>query len=449
MSPPGLRFLLRQGGGIQATDVPSEATRIVQANAFAAQIRERCLNHSDFTVGPDKNGTYLTVSNGVLRSVARPTTDQPTSLPNVACRDGVILPGRVNSHTHIYSGLVPFDMPAPQPEPENFLQILERVWWRLDRVLDPATLAASARYYVARALLCGTTALIDHHESPDLIEGSLDILGAACADLGIRALLCFGATERNGGTAEAARGLAECERFIKETRNPLLTGAVALHASFTVSDKTVAAAGRLCAELDTIMHIHVAEDGADVTDAIKRGYAGPLERLIALDALPEGSIVAHGVCFGPEQAAMVADSGSWLVQNPRSNQGNKVGYPKYLAGHDHVALGTDGYPADMLEEQRALFEIGPSNGEVAADLDRRLPNGRGLLGQRFDCTLELEEGAQADFIIENEVGVRDVFVGGRQVVADGILVSADLERITAEAKQEAARLWSAMSALPV
>ncbi len=405
------------------------------------------MNHPDFTVGPDRNGTCLTVSNGVLTSVAQATAEQSPKLAKVGCPDSTIRPGRVNSHTHIYSGLVPFDMPAPNPAPENFLQILERVWWRLDRVLDPETLAASARYYVAQALLCGTTALLDHHESPGLIERSLDILGAACGDLGIRALLCFGATERNGGLAEANRGLAECERFIRGNSNPLLTGAVALHASFTVSDATVEAAGRLCADLDTILHVHVAEDGADVTDALDRGYAGPLERLIALRALPQGSIVAHGVCFGPEQVAQVRDSGSWLVQNPRSNQGNNVGYPAHLAGSPNVGLGTDGYAADMLEEQRALLEIGRAQGENDAVLNRRLPAGRRLLAERFGGSFELEAGSQADFIVENEDGVRDVFVAGRQVVADGSLVFGDLETITQDASREAERLWTAMSAL--
>ena len=102
-------------------------------------------------------------------------------------------------------------MPAASPSPQNFVQILERVWWRLDRALDAETLRASAMDYIARALLAGTTALIDHHESPFLIEGSLAILADACEQLGMRALLCYGATERNFGREEAARGLAEMQ----------------------------------------------------------------------------------------------------------------------------------------------------------------------------------------------------------------------------------------------
>src|SRR5512143_3781295 len=132
--------------------------------------------------------------------------------------------GFVNAHTHLYSGLAPLGMPKPQPPPANFLEILERVWWPLDRALDEATLRAAARYYVAEALLRRTTALVDHHESPNFIEGSLDVLADACQELGMRAVLCYGATERNGGRQEARRGLAECRRFIEANTRPLIRG---------------------------------------------------------------------------------------------------------------------------------------------------------------------------------------------------------------------------------
>lgn len=191
-------------------------------------------------------------------------------------------PGLVNAHTHLYSGLAPFGIPAADPPAATFVEILERVWWRLDRAIDEAALQASARFYVAEALLAGTTALVDHHESPAFIEGSLDVLADVCQALGMRAVLCYGATERNGGRDEARRGLAECRRFIETNRRPLVRGIVGLHASFTVSDDTIREAGRLCRELGTVLHVHLAEDAADVDDARRRGYAGPLERLLAL-----------------------------------------------------------------------------------------------------------------------------------------------------------------------
>ena len=128
----------------------------------------------------------------------------------------------INAHTHLYSGLAPLGIPAPEPPPTCFVEILERLWWRLDRALDADSLRASAELYVAEALGFGTAGLIDHHESPGFIDGSLDVLADVCQRLGMPAVLCYGATERNGGRDEAEAGLAECARFIRENERPLV-----------------------------------------------------------------------------------------------------------------------------------------------------------------------------------------------------------------------------------
>jgi cytosine/adenosine deaminase-related metal-dependent hydrolase len=327
-------------------------------------------------------------------------------------------PGFVNAHTHIYSGLAPLGMPAPAHPPENFVQILERVWWRLDRAIDAPALRASARLYVAEARRFGTAALVDHHESPNFIEGSLDVLADACQELGMRALLCFGATERNGGPGEARRGLAECRRFITGNDRPLVRGVVGLHASFTVSDDTIREAAELCRELRTVMHVHLAEDRADVEDAQRRGWAGPLERLHQLGALPAGSILAHGVHLTADQVRLATRLSCWIVQNPRSNRGNRVGYPRGLRDGTRVALGTDGYPSDPRAEQDALMEEARAHGDDMPAVLRRADAGHALIGERFG------DGP-------GPIGP-DTF---------------DLEAIRAEAAAEAPRLWSRMAGL--
>ena len=349
---------------------------------------------------------------------------------------------RVNCHTHIYSGLAPLGMPTPSVKPQNFVQILERVWWKLDRALDEASLRASARYYVAEALLAGTSTLIDHHESPNCIEGSLDILAGACDELGMRALLCYGATERNGGRDEARRGLAECRRFITSNRRPAITGAVALHASFTVSDDTIREARELCRELGAILHIHLAEDRADVEDAIARGYAGPLERLFELDALPRGSVLAHGVHLNEFQVKRASDAGLWLVQNPRSNKGNGVGYPRALAHSDRVALGTDGYPARMHEEVEALLDEAPFQGDRPATVARRIEAGNELVKEVFRLPGDARDEAEWE-----DGALVSMHVGDREVVRDGQLVTGDIDAIRAEAAEQAAKVWERMEQL--
>jgi cytosine/adenosine deaminase-related metal-dependent hydrolase len=288
----------------------------------------------------------------------------------------------VNAHTHIYSGLTPLGMPTPPPA-HSFLEILETLWWRLDRALDAPSLRAAARFYVSEALAHGTTTLIDHHESPSFIEGSLDVIADACQDLGMPAVLCYGATERNGGRGEAARGLAECRRFILENRRPLIRGVIGLHASFTVSDDTIREAGDLCRELGTVVHVHVAEDRADVVDAGARGYENPLDRLGALGALPAGSILAHGVHLDRHHVVEAEALGCWFVQNPRSNRHNGVGYPMAFRHVACVALGTDGFPSDLREEREALRTIGAGHGEERLRLDERLAQGTRLARERF------------------------------------------------------------------
>jgi cytosine/adenosine deaminase-related metal-dependent hydrolase len=245
-------------------------------------------------------------------------------------------------------------------------------------------LRASAEYYVAEALRLGAAGLIDHHESPNLIEGSLDILADACQGLGMPAVLCYGATERNGGREEARRGLAECRRLIETNQRPCIKGAVGLHACFTVSDDTIREAANMARELDTVLHVHVAEDKADVADARERGYAGLIDRLQQCDAMLSGSIFAHGTHLVADEVSACAEAGIWIVQNPRSNLGNKVGYPLALSQSSLVALGTDGYEADMDLEATTLRAHATLAGDPMHAVDMRADASATLLSTCWD-----------------------------------------------------------------
>ena len=272
---------------------------------------------------------------------------------------------------------------------------------------------------MAHARLDGTAALVDHHESPGFIEGSLDVLAEACEEFGMPAVLCYGATERNGGRAEGRRGLGECRRFILANRRPQIVGLVGLHASFTVSDDTIREAGDLCRGLGTVLHVHLAEDAADVDDARRRGYAGPLQRLMALDALPAGSILAHGVHLAPDEVKMASDLGCWFVHNPRSNRQNKVGYPAGLAAAARVALGTDGFASNMLDEERALAEASAEAGETFGVAAGRLSAGWRMVEERLGMARPAIEAT-----------------------AGRVPPEAAVEAVDAEARREAARVWA-------
>jgi cytosine/adenosine deaminase-related metal-dependent hydrolase len=367
----------------------------------------------------------------------------------VDCDDSWIGASFVNAHTHLYSGLAPLGMPPASPEPRCFTEILERVWWKLDRALDERSLRAAARYYVAHALLSGTSALVDHHESPGFIEGSLDVLADVCQELGMRAVLCYGATERNGSTAEARRGLGECKRFIESNDRPLIRGMVGLHASFTVGDETIRDAGNLARELETSLHVHVAEAEEDVANARLRGYPGPLERLLALGALIPRSILAHGVHLSEAQVELATEADCWFVQNPRSNAGNGVGFPFALVRATRVALGTDGYPSNPEEELQGLFASAREHELVTDDLWLRQQNGHAILMERWDYARSgLVAGALPDLcVLHKDRTLRHLVVGGELVVEDGELVKGDLEEIEREAQECAGPLWERMRAL--
>jgi cytosine/adenosine deaminase-related metal-dependent hydrolase len=392
-------------------------------------------------VGPDRNGRRVAIVDG------RVVAEAPAGLVELRCRDGEIEPGAVCAHTHIYSGLVRYGMPAPDPSPASFLQILQRVWWRLDRAIDADILRAAALDYVARALLSGTTTLVDHQESPNLIEGSLALLADTCQQLGMRVLLCYGATERNFGREEARRGLAECASLSSSAKaSSLVRGLVGLHAGFTVSDATIREAGDLARKLGTVLHVHVAEDLADVDDAGRRGAAGPLERLQALGALVPGSILAHGVHLTDAQVRLASDAGCWFVHNPRSNEGNRVGYASALSVAARVALGTDGWNADMMEEQTALLRLAAQHGD--GDVGHRLEAGHCLVAERFGAAGDaLAPGSLGDVVVRQDGKVRLVVVDGKVAVRDGVLAAADMTAVAATARTEATRLWGRMAAL--
>jgi hypothetical protein len=181
----------------------------------------------------------------------------------------------------------------------------------------------------------------------------------------------------------------------------------------------------------------------DVEDARRRGYPGPLERLLALDALPPGSILAHGVHLTRDQVLMASDAGCWFVQNPRSNAGNRVGYPAALAGSPWVALGTDGYPSDMGDELLALVDEAEKNGERGKQVSGRFGQGRLLVAELFGVRSGKRGPAESpDAVMAWGGRLREVTIGGRTVIRDGNLVGADIDRIRHEAETAARALWA-------
>ena len=323
----------------------------------------------------------------------------------------LVLPGMVCAHTHLYSARAR-GMPAPPRPPSNFKEILELVWWRLDRALDDETIYWSAVAGALDAARAGTTCVVDHHASPSHITGSLQIVREAIEKVGLRAVLCYEVTDR-GGTQEREKGLDENLVFLRwarpaqpsqpsQTTPALFRGMVGAHASFTLSDESLEYCAELMQVLDAGLHIHVAEDRWDVVDARTRYGLGVVERLAKHRALNRRTILAHGVHLSDEDIEIARSSGVWFAHNPRSNMNNQVGYAPVGKFGDRVVLGTDGIGADMFEETRVAFFKGrDANAGFGADYWLRvLANNHRLASEAFGGDLgALRAGSIADLTV--------------------------------------------------
>jgi cytosine/adenosine deaminase-related metal-dependent hydrolase len=335
--------------------------------------------------------------------------------------------GLVCAHHHLYSALAR-GMPAPPRAPVSFREILELIWWRLDAALDLEMLRWSAMLGALEALECGTTAIVDHHESPNAIEGSLTVIADACAQVGVRVVCAYGVTDRHG-PAGARAGLAENARFLRAGGR----GLVGIHAAFTCTDATLEAAADLARDLGTGVHVHVAE-GIDDADAAKR-----LAHLTTDEWL-----LVHCVHLAPD-----AGLRGTIAHNPRSNMNNAVGYARPARFDNPVVLGTDGIGADMLEE----FRLGYARlreEDVTATPDAAwqwLENAYALVpearGDRVTWAYESADPWRLAFT----PGVRalDVVVDGETVLAAGRPTRVDADEIRARAAEQAGRLFSKVS----
>jgi len=394
----------------------------------------------------------------------RITADAPRSRGTRDCSGCVIVPGNVCAHTHLYSALAR-GMPYRLAPPEDFLQVLQRIWWRLDRALDLDGVHASALVGGAEALLAGTTTVIDHHASPNAVDGSLDVIAGALGGLGLRSVLCYETSDRDGPDVALA-GLAENRRFLgrlEQGKSPLARGLVGAHASFTLSDETLAACVELAAEFDVGLHVHAAEDAVDVH---------AVERLAAAHGLDERTLLAHGVHLDQHERALVTGSQAWLAHNARSNMNNSVGRAPVADYDGRLPLGTDGIGSDMFEESHAAyFRLREDDlGALASWPLARLADGARLAGQIFGEPQlgRLEPGAPADLVVldydaptpldaQTFAGhwafglgarfVRDVMVAGDWVVLDRKLVHTDAAQLAHDARREAERLWRRLDEL--
>ncbi len=408
----------------------------------------------------------------------------------------LIMPGFINAHTHLYSALARGLMADIAPS-ANFVEILEHLWWKLDRALTHEHTWYSAAAGALDLVRSGTTTIIDHHASQVSVTDSLANVAEALEEIGIRANLCFEITDRNGET-KREEGLAESEAFIRELVASaessgstggstgdrgadddcaedgvgLLTASVGLHASFTVDDDTLDRAGGIAGDAGVGCHIHVAEDQADVEDSLKRCGKRVAERLHEHGILGKKTIAAHCIHISEHERDILIDTGTIVVHNPQSNMNNAVGcadVPGMLEAGVLVGLGTDGFTGSMFDEMKVANLIhrhqagDPRAGHDVAE--RLCLRNNAVIGSRLvnGTVGELSVGSLADIIVldydpptpleaRNFTGhvifgltgwmVETVIIGGRDVMRDREFTTVDASGTAARARELARDLWS-------
>ena len=359
-------------------------------------------------------------------------------------------------HHHIYSTLAR-GMPAPRKIPTNFTEILQYVWWHIDKRLDLEMIEASA---LASAIYCaknGVTFVIDHHASPLAIKDSLSTIAKAFDRVGIAHMLCYEISDRDGqGPRE--EGLAETEAFLAEGHQ----GHVGLHASFTVGDALLEKAVALAHKHDSGLHVHVAEDRADQEDALAKYGKRVMERLEQAGALElKKSILAHCIHLSDREKELLRKSGVWVVQNVESNQNNNVGLTGYALTTDNVMLGTDGMHCDMLRSAKAAFLAGQATEGIGFDgIYRRFRNvhryaqASGFRGEGDNNLVIFNYDAPTEVTSDNFLGhfvygldtrhVETVICYGKVIVENGKVIQVDEDEVLTFAREMGEKLWNKM-----
>ena len=400
--------------------------------------------------------THLLVEEGVNGKISF-INDIPegNSFTIKDCAGKYITQSFVCGHHHVYSALAR-GMGAPKKNPANFNEILEYVWWTLDKCLDAEMIEASALYTAMACIKNGVTFVIDHHASPNAITGSLEIIANAFEKVGASHLLCYEISDRDG-LDKTEEGLNETAEYLKKHQ-----GLVGLHASFTVSDDTLKKAVELARRNNTGIHIHVAEAESDELHCTENYGMRVIERLQKYGALESGkTILGHCLHLSDNEKKLISDSPAWVVQNTESNLNNKVGYFNAEGLGEHIMMGTDGMHSDMLRSAKAAFFVGQNFDTIGYDsvytrfrnADKYLQS-NGFTGHGPNNLVVLDYDNPTPFNTGNFYGhfvfgiesqhVQHVISQGRLVVENKEIRTVDEAEILANARIQAERLWAGM-----
>ena len=388
----------------------------------------------------------------------------------VDAHGGVIMPGLINAHTHIYSGLAR-GLSIVGNNPTNFLEVLEGTWWAIDRQLDLDGTRACAWATVLDCIRDGVTTIFDHHASFGEIPGSLFAIRDVVKEAGIRSCLCYEVSERDGEekTAQSIKENADFAKWAKDADDSMIKAMFGGHALFTISDKTFdrmveANNGR------TGYHIHVSEGMNDVYDSLQNYGRRPVQRLHDHGILGEKTVLGHCIHVNPAEIELIKDTHTMVVNNPESNMSNAVGVcPVLPLSREGIllGLGTDAWTNDMIESLKAALCVQRLNAclpNVAwCEVTGMLFKNNAKIGAKYfpDELGVLKAGAAADIIVmdykpftpfsdENIDGHMIFGMTGRQcqtTIAAGKLLMKDRELVGIDEEAENAHILEASKKL--
>lgn len=385
----------------------------------------------------------------------------------------MLLPGLIDCHTHLYAALTR-GMPSTGEPPQNFPQILSRIWWRWDKALREEDLAVSAQVGCIESMRNGITTLIDHHASPYAVRDSLSHLAAGVDDCGLRACFAYEVSDRDGEDSRE-QGINENRRFILEMENEdrgRFRGLFGLHAVFSLSDDTLTRCAQVAEELDVGCHLHVAEHQPEVEKFAETHPEGIVQYLSEIGILNPKSIAAHTVHLDDEGIKALLQSGAFNVHNPKSNMGNGVGIARVadmIASGQPVCLGSDGFydVPDEIEVARLLQTLKSGNPSGFSDelaLRMVYEHAPRLANEIFDRHFgKIAEGYEADIFLvpydpptpilgENLLShimaalisrpIDTLMVAGQILIRDGEILTVDENEVFANARRQAKAVWN-------
>lgn len=350
----------------------------------------------------------LIVENGTIAKIRKRDYSYFLNHPHLVNKDSFNAGGRlltvplVNFHDHFYSRLAKgFSIKG---EMNNFINILHNYWWKVDKLLDEKMIRASVKLAALESIKNGVLYIFDHHSSPINSLGSLKVISDVLAEFNLRGTVCFETSDRNGAEY-AAGGLKENRDSLFSAVNSDVKPMLGLHASFTLSDDTLAEAADLVEEFDLGIHIHLSEDEIDNKLSVEIANLRPLERLNLFNLINVKSILAHGIHLKDSDYSILQKSGGAIAYNFDSNFNNGVGLPSLIDLPEFVPVlfGTDGMHANPAKSMKQYFLLLRHQSAAFDEAFQRLQKSYFdqfvFVKRYFSDFSTLHEGENAEFII--------------------------------------------------